>query len=135
VLIEFVFILPLFLFLVLFSVDMGRMMVAYGVLSDATYVAARAGAQAGSPAPVTAAFNQAITATPVRAGPSRIVSVTGTCRQANPDRFITVTASQDVAFITPGLGQLLAVFDGQGADTGPWSLTARGSVLCEVVRP
>lgn len=141
VLIEFMMILPLFLFLTLFAVDMGRMILVAGAMNDAAYVSARAGAQRGAAGdPQTGAsrtaFERAVSAIPGASSTEntefRIVQ--GSC--TNENSYIVIEVVQEVDFITPGLGSLLGMVDrSEGSDIGrSWALHSRGAVLCEVVR-
>ena len=138
VLLEFMMIMPLFLFLVLFSVDMGRLMVVYGAVGDATYVAARAGAQYGT---VTVngenvaqvAFDNALRNVPgLNFTESDLQVLRSQC--TNASSYIVVQAQQTVPLITPGLGQLLGSFGAGDTVDGEWVLQTRAAVLCEVVR-
>lgn len=141
VLLEFMMILPLFMFMTLFAVDMGRMILVAGAMNDAAYVSARAGAQrgyAGDPqnGPARNAFNRAVDAIPGTSSgaDADFTIVRGTCNTANS--YIVVEVTQDVDFITPGLGLLLGIVDrSERPGLGPtWQLYSRGAVLCEVVR-
>jgi hypothetical protein len=139
VFLEFAMIMPLFLFLVLFSIDMGRMVLVAGAMNDAAYVSARSGAQlggAGSPVdgPSRRAFDRAVQSIP-GAGADNVdfLIIDGSCTTSQS--YITIEASQNVRFITPGLTSLLGMWDGDGRGaTEGWELSARGSVLCEIVR-
>ena len=139
VLLEFMLILPLFLFLVFFSVDMGRLMVVYGAVGDATYVAARAGAQYGTTnvngVPVAdEAYQRSLDGMPgVSGSTSKLVVISGEC--TSKSSYIVTEGQQTVSLITPGLGALLKSFEGGDSGYGAdWVLKARASVLCEVVR-
>jgi Flp pilus assembly protein TadG len=141
-LLEFMFVLPLFLFLALFAVDMGRVMLAYGALSDSTYVAARSAAQAGSASQFggdsVRAFYSSLSAVPGidQPGTAKLTINNGTCSVAN--KYITMTGSKAFNFVTPGLGTVLATFtrstSSEAAYNRSWTMSARAVVLCEVVR-
>jgi Flp pilus assembly protein TadG len=142
VLLEFMMIAPLFLFLCLFAIDMGRLIVVSGAMSDSAYVAARSGAQRGDALVddnAERAFRRSLEAVPLlgnATSPAEFSVIQPRCTSANS--YIVVEASQEVPLITPGLGQLLGVFQ---RDAGPealsdtaWDVRSRGSVLCEIVR-
>ena len=144
VLLEFMLILPLFLFMTVFAVDMGRMILISGALNDAAYVSARAGAQRGDAGnvengPARNAFDRAAQMIPganmTENAEFRIVQ--GRCTDANS--YVVIEVVQQVDFITPGLGRLLGLMardPGAVPDTSTgWALRSRGAVLCEVVRP
>ena len=134
---------PLFLFLCLFAIDMGRLIVVSGALNDSAYVAARSGAQRGDAFVADnaeKAFENAITAVPLLGNsttPASFSILQGRCTSTNS--YIVVEARKEVPLITPGLGPLLGVFQGDGgpgalAPGRAWDVTSRGSVLCEIVR-
>jgi Flp pilus assembly protein TadG len=138
-LLEFMFVLPLFLFLALFAVDMGRVMLAYGALSDSTYVAARSAAQAGDAkkngGDSVNAFYDALSAVPGIDTPlsAKLTITNGVCTTTN--KYIRMTGSKSFTFVTPGLGTVLSVFTGDNNSIGgAWSMSAKAVVLCEVVR-
>lgn len=138
VLLEFVMIFPAFLFLILFAVDMGRVILISGTLTDSAYVAARSGAQRGSATldgNAERAFNRALDAMPGSATTQNVsfTIVAGECNASNS--YIVIEAETDVQFITPGLDRLLAIGGGEGIGSEDGlTLTSRGSVLCEIRR-
>jgi Flp pilus assembly protein TadG len=146
VMLEFALILPFFLFLVFFTVDMGRMTVLSGILSDSAYVAARSGAQRGGAningdQNVIRTFERVQTNIPDLGAddPAQITIVNGTCSSTTgANSYIVVDVTKDVDFITPGLGALLNMAGGGDGTGGPelstWTLSSRGTVLCEIVR-
>ena len=140
VMIEFAMILPLFLFLMLFTVDMGRMVLLQAGLQDATQQSARAGAQVGGASISNRSritFDSAIDAAPgLESGRvSRFtINSGGTCSAGQTN--VTIDARYSASLITPGLTALLGVFAGQdGQDAGDWSLSATSVARCEVLRP
>jgi Flp pilus assembly protein TadG len=138
VLLEFALVLPLFIFFTLFSLDMGRMALVNGALSDAAYISARSGAQLGvaTASATQSSFTAAAASIPSAGGSTpRVTVIKGNCTNASP--YIVVEAEKDVSFITPGLSSLLNIFAANGGSvdtTQAWTLKAKGTVLCEVIR-
>jgi uncharacterized membrane protein len=140
VLIEFVMVLPLFLFLAVLAVDAGRWMLLRSELQDATQQAARAGAQVGGARLVVGdglgwseyTFNQALDAYGFSAdGRTFAVESGATCNSSGSDRYVTVTATYQVSNpLTPGLTSLL-----KGVNMGPITLRATSVALCEITPP
>ena len=139
VMLEFVLVLPMFLFLVFFTVDMGRMTMLSGMLSDSAYIAARAGAQhgtrniAGRDVIAEALTNVEENMPSFGAEePMELNVLNSTC--TGPQSHVEVEVSKRVEFITPGLGTLLGMPGGGGEDFDAWTLRSRATVLCEVSR-
>lgn len=140
VLIEFVMVIPLFLFLAVLAVDAGRWMLLRSELQDATQQAARAGAQVGGANKVVGdgqrwseyTFNQALDAYGfAAAGRTFNVSSGASCSSSGIDRYVTVSTSYQVSDpLTPGLTSLLA-----GFNMGPITLKATSVALCEITPP
>jgi len=142
VLIEFVMVIPLFLFLAVLAVDAGRWVLLRSELQDATQQAARAGAQVGGAAVAVGdgqrwseyTFNRALNAYGFSAAGRTFAVVSGaTCNsaEASPDRYVTVTTSYQVTNpLTPGLTSLL-----NGFNMGPITLRATSVALCEITPP
>jgi Flp pilus assembly protein TadG len=138
VMVEFALILPLFVFLALFAVEAGRLMLVRAELQDATQQAARAGAQVGGGAVRVSgevwsvrAFNSALENSSMNLDPatSTFVVVAGS-RCSTSDRFVTVRATTTPPpSILPGLYTLI------GAANPNWSLNATSTALCEVSPP
>lgn len=133
VLIEFVLILPLFLFLCMFSIDMGRLVIIAGAVNDATYVAARSGAQRGDAFEddnAQIAFERARSSIPGASAleAPELVIVQGRCTSSNS--YIVVEAAQEVPLITPGLGRLVGMVNQEPTFT----VSSQATVLCEIVR-
>lgn len=137
VLIEFVMVLPMFFYLTLFTLDVGRLAVAHTMLSDATYIGARSAAQYGRVYTtqgnvVQIAFENALRDMPGMDPAKASSSVTGTtvCRAgAGNSPYITVVGTYDMTFSTPGLQAVL-----DAANGGGYLVRTKASVLCEVAR-
>jgi Flp pilus assembly protein TadG len=139
--IEFAMVLPLFLFILLFTVDMGRMVLLQAALQDATQQAARSGAQVGGANKngnkSQTTFNEAVSNAPGMTT-SRIsefsVLAGSSCTAFQPN--VTIRTAYQADFVTPGLSTLLGVFTGD--ERGPeadWTLRATSVARCEVLRP
>ena len=131
IILEFVLVLPLILALLVFSVDIGRMVMARMSLHDVVSTAARAGARqgySGTDSPGGALCAKSFTGNPtydsfcnsvnagslmggVQATRMWITSPTpggGYCDRATAGAlFVTAHATADMRFITPGLRELL----------------------------
>jgi Flp pilus assembly protein TadG len=141
--IEFAFVLPAILFILLFAIDMGRNIFVAGSLQDAAYISARTGAQVGgacvgSPGCNTSAahnvFYQSLGAIPGAVPASAVWKVTsgGTCTLAAADptnSYVTITVTYPEKLVTPGLATALQIVTG-----GSPKVTAVGIARCEVVR-
>lgn len=137
---EFALLLPLFLFMLLFSIDMGRMVLISGAVHDAAFVAARAGAQVGDTGPnpggaSARAFASAVEIVPgAEQSRASVLEVSGACQEPY-NLNVRVKVSYRVQFITPGLTTLLGMVNGERrAPEGDWILPAVGIARCEVVR-
>ena len=149
---EFVLLLPFALFLITFSVDMGRVVMVSTGLHDSVSVAARAGARQGTvgttrsvPSNACAnavylpqdtvynAFCQSVSSMPgfVSNSFDILTPTSAECqRDVNPlssRMFVTVRATAEVNYITPGLGQLIGIITGSGM-----TITQTGVARCEV---
>ncbi|MGZ4639143.1 MAG: TadE family protein [Actinomycetes bacterium] len=150
--IEFALVLPIFLFLMLLTVDMGLLMLTSGAMNDTAFSAARAGAEAGG-----AGLEHGALACPVDGhcqsgisydtaeeglaqmplGPSSYaydhstftVESGALCTAGGPDTFVTVKMHYRVHTFTPGLSALLGI----NGDSD-WPLTATGVARCETYR-
>jgi Flp pilus assembly protein TadG len=145
-LLEFAFVLPMFLFMITFAIDMGRMTFISAVLQDSAFTSARAGAQVGGAGSATTgesrkAFDSAVALLPT-GQQGRIsgfkVATGATCVKEAPttstrpdNRYVTIKIKYTVPLITPGLRKLL---DATAPNEGPWQLGATGIARCEVVR-
>ncbi len=141
VMLEFAMILPALVFTLLFTVDMGRMVLLQSALQDATQQAARAGAQVGgagngSTGTSRVAFNGAIDAAPgmTRSRVSSFVVNDGfRCRVG--ESYVEVTTRYRADFVTPGLTSVLGIFAGEDRDpASDWTLEATSVARCEVAR-
>lgn len=138
--IEFALILPAMLYLLLFSIDMGRMVFLSGIVHDGVFYAAREGAIAGGAGdsesgPSRFAFDSAVTRAP-GTGLSVIdfqVLEGTTCTQSGSS-YVRVRGTVRASFITPGLRQLLNASAGLAGNGGRWDLTAVGISRCEIAR-
>lgn len=137
-LLEFALVLPLFLMLVCFVVDMGRMTFYSAVVHDAAFSAARAGAQVGTAGSASSgasrtAFNNAVDSA-IPGGSSSIQNFVITsgapCAATGTDAYVTVKGSVNVSLVTPGLYALLNVT----SSNSTWALNASSAARCEVVR-
>lgn len=141
VFIEFLLILPMFLLFVLMCFDMGRMILNKGILQDATYSAARAGAQQGGASSGTdvseRTFTQAMnTVTLGRGSDLNMVVVTGNvCRISGPDSFVQLDTTYRMPFVTPGIGAVFAGFGSANVNANGYLLRGSGAARCEVVVP
>jgi len=136
--IEFAFILPLFLFLVLFVVDAGRMLLLRAELQDYLFSAARSSAQVGYTTGLNGKGTYAYDNFVSNVGEAPLMS-TGNiasfddqyqggallCSNAKP--YVKLHATYSANLITPGLGSLLNL-----ANSGSsWSLSASAVARCE----
>jgi hypothetical protein len=155
--IEFAFILPIFMFLLLFSIDMGQVILMSGAMQDATFSAARTGAQLGGAGfdastgalvcPTTgrcsagstyASFERTVDQIPF--GSQNQVTgmsvLTGArCTASGQDDHGALRVTYSVRLVTPGLNTMLSMMKG-GADRpdAPWQMSATAVARCEIVR-
>jgi len=149
---EFALLLPLVIFLISFTIDMGRLVSLNSTLHDATAVAARAGARQGFAGhipggqlcqtmfsnganPSYEAFCESFRPldgvqldtvellTPSAEGVDRWCS-----RSSESNLYVTVRASATLNFITPGIENVIA------AAQGGRSVISVGVARCEVAR-
>lgn len=142
-LLEFAITLPIFLFMLLFSLDMGRMVFLSGVVHDAAFTSARAGAQVGAAGTNASgasrtAFYEAVDAIPGSKNEDATFQVVSsnecTSSGRDEDTFVEVRVSYKVRFITPGLNSMLGVMSDRDNGDGSWTLPATGVARCEIVR-
>jgi Flp pilus assembly protein TadG len=145
-LIEFAFVLPILLFLMAFMVDMGRLLMVSHAMQEATYRSARAGAIAGG-ANISAGANQSVSreafdralseipgADQVSGPPTLLVDSGGLCTKEGQNQFVTVSTTYNVRLLTPGLGTLLTIAGGDGAQvSASYNLKATSLSRCEVL--
>lgn len=142
VLLEFVLTLPMFLFMMLFVIDIARVMMVSGAVQDATYRAARAGATYGAAStgdvtPSNDAFEQALDELPGGSA-ADITSFTimrgEVCTASEP--YVEIQVAYSVEMVTPGLGALLNIAGGDGDGLFPsdsrYQLTSTAIARCEV---
>lgn len=160
---EFVLILPLMLFVILFTVDMGNVILVNGAMQDTAYSSARAGAQVGGgsltpdgryPCGVTnsgTSCNQGASYTAFRSAVANVPGYTskqltdvkmqivtgGKCTatgtSARSDNHVTIKVAYKQKLLTPGLS-LLMDWSGSDIDNGAWNMSVVASSRCEVVR-
>jgi len=147
--IEFIFVLPALMALILLSIDMGRMAQAYGALSDAANVGATASAQVGTTdggitqnaisealegLPVVGNIDPRVTRAGTASGPDADTAAEPRevdCTTSSP--YVVVHVEADVSFITPGLGQMLTLLSPNTSDINPeWTLRTSGAALCQI---
>lgn len=150
-LLEFTLLLPMAMLIIVFSIDMGRLILASTSLHASVSSAARAGARVGyagdlpvpancaeyrgSDSPSYSAFCESSDIdggaviesveilTPVGGGMRFCIS------GSDSTQYVTVKAKAKIDFITPGLATLLGVNTGESS-----TFTATGSARCEVTR-
>jgi len=161
--IEFAFILPMFTFMLLFSLDMGHLVMLRGAMADATFAAARTGAQIGGAGLDTTGNGRlvcpnngacavgntwGVLSESVRLnvpGASTVVNklkmtiVSGAkCRNGTDDH-VVLNVTYTTKPITPGLGAILKMINtSAGKSTAPgstdWALHTVSIARCEVIR-
>jgi Flp pilus assembly protein TadG len=153
---EFALILPIFMALILLSIDMGHIILISGAMQDAAFSAARAGAEVGGAgysangSPTcpgngvcdndTVAYNALVSAAQ-EIPSSASTNLTGMtivsgaeCSNAAPDNTVVLKVHYNTNLLTPGLGELLAMAGGDaGRAPNTWSITATAAARCEVV--
>lgn len=128
-LLEFMLILPIFLFLFLLLLDGSRLLLVSGALSDATYRSARAAAVSGGASfgdTANVAFDQAISEIPgASTAQQPTLSVVRGSICSNADPYVEVKADFAVELLTPGLGAMASWITGE-PNSSP--LLAGGSI-------
>jgi Flp pilus assembly protein TadG len=144
-LLEFVLILPLFLFLTLFIIDASRMLFVKGAMSDVSYRTARAGAVVGGAGTATSgpsrtAFDAAVVEVPGADSAERLtlqITRGQTCTVADP--YVAIDVSFRLRLLTPGLAQLLDFSTGSTTGSsgalasGQFEMSSSAIARCEVV--
>jgi hypothetical protein len=131
--IEFSLILPIMLYLMLLSIDMGRLVFLSGIVHDAAFYSARQGAiQGGAEGVSQAAFEQALSRFPGSPMVSNFRIDLGN-RCSATDLIVQVTGEVETTLITPGLRSLLNA-SSTISNEGPWRLKATGIGYCEISR-
>lgn len=158
--IEFAFVLPIFMFLLMFVVDMGNLVLQSGAMQDATFSAARTGAQVGGGGISTAGsgsvvcgdggdcsngaaranLNATAAQIPGNGKLGQIVSMEvvrgNKCTIDQPN--VTLRTTYSTQLVTPGLAGMLRLAtgtSGTSAADGNWTLRATATARCEVIRP
>ena len=157
---EFAFILPIFMFMLMFTLDMGHMMLMSGAMQDATYSAARTGAQAGgasidirantSPCPQSGVCSQGSSYRSLQdtmrqiPGSGKLIELRdmtivhgGRCTNDGVNDHVEIRTRYDLHLITPGLTAMLDMFsEGKqaGVDNSAWTLKSTAVARCEVIR-
>lgn len=156
--IEFAFILPIFMFMLLFIIDMGTMILMQGAMQDATYSAARTGAQYGGAAVGTTcqngasdcqtgytriALNDAAGQIPGYPRLGHIVSMgitsgakctSGTANGTNNvNGFVSIKVTYTTRMVTPGLAGMLRMLGSNSGTGNEWTSTAVGVARCQIV--
>jgi len=138
--IEFAIVLPALIFMLLFSVDMGRNIFVGGQLQDAASISARDAAQVGGAAVGSTAyttFYDALSSIPgVTPSEGTWTVIDGQyCglpsgnTNTSPSEYVVIKVTYPEKTITPGLGAILRFFTGSSPQ-----LVAVGVARCEVVR-
>lgn len=133
---EFAILFPFFLFMILFTIDMGHVVLVTGQVQDAGASAARYGAQLGGAGTRSqTVFTDTIDRTPgLQASKSSMTVESGSiCARTGPNTFVALRATYDVPLIAPGLGALLNLTVGNDGPSGTWRTTANAVSRCEIV--
>jgi len=136
---EFVFVLPWFLLFIVFSLNMGVMIVQYGGLQNATNAAARAGAQVGGAdvggASETVFRQQLESFAGVDSDDVTLRVLSGrTCTTSGPSRDVVVEAGYVAPLAIPGMGGIMRLVGADDDNASGFHLQARAVARCEVVR-
>jgi len=150
-LLEFTLLLPMALFLLVFSIDMGRTVLATTGLQDAAAVGARAGARIGFSGSVPGegvCVGSSSTGNPSYDAFCESASILGGARvtgveilspngygqrfcteSPESNTYVTIRARATIDYITPGLATLIGFTTGTGDD-----IVVTGTARCEVTR-
>jgi hypothetical protein len=159
--IEFTLILPIFLFMMLFSIDMGSLMLMSGAMNDTTFSTARAASQVGgagyntstgvlvctdgslcNDSTAAGAYKDGIEQIPFDKSlfdfsSMRIVSGAA-CTPSGDGAYVRVQADYTVRLITPGLSAMLSAINGGKEDHSElrdgYNLRSTGVSRCEIFR-
>lgn len=156
--IEFALVLPAFMFLLMFVVDMSVITLVNSGMQEATYNAARFAAQRGGTSvgstapcannaicatgPVYNRFVETVRSTPlassVQAGSLNLTVVSGAVCSATSgsvdDTFVTLRSAYSINLITPGLSAIMKLLNSNSTQELPGSFTSTAVARCEVVR-
>jgi Flp pilus assembly protein TadG len=141
-LLEFAIALPLFLFILMFSLDLGRLVFTSGLVHDAAFTSARAGAQLGAAGDGSSgasrrAFDEVISNYGWDENDAAFAVETGrTCTKAinSDDNFVTVRADYKMNFLTPGLYEAVGMVSDSLTKDGHFMIEAVGIARCEITR-
>jgi len=153
--IEFAFILPMFTFMLLLSLDMGHLMMVRGAMADATFAAARTGAQIGG-AGLDSSGGQACKSVGNCPAGSTWIALSNDVRanvpgynaawgltmniksgarcKAGKDDHVAIDVAYTVVPITPGLGAMLNMAGGGAGPGMNWRIHTVAIARCEVIR-
>jgi Flp pilus assembly protein TadG len=137
---EFVILLPVLVFIMVFTIDIGHIIFLANALQDATYASARTGAQIGgacvASCPANSAaqttFDQVVSGIP---GHPPLSTVTWTpktgllCSATGANSEVSIKTSLPITFVTPGMYTLIHSVLGRVP-----ALSATGVARCEVSR-
>lgn len=155
--IEFAFILPIFTFMLLFSLDMGHLVLMSGAMADATFSAARTGAQVGGAGYDVTSGNLVCTGGTCQSGTTyaslmstvsqipgyrslvsgTAMSITSGARcQAGTNDHVSIKTTYTAQLATPGLSALLGMFNGGNSAPSDknWALSSTAVARCEIIR-
>ena len=142
-LLEFVIVLPFLVFFLLFTFDVGRVLLLSSVIQDSTFTLARTAAQEGvfDQGRADALFSSQIAQLPGGAGAVAVEPIQGYTSSSGQDsgvftvcsvvhKYVVVKVTSTIdSFVTPGLGTMLKVVTGS-----PWTLNTTAVARCEVAR-
>lgn len=136
---EFVFVLPWFLLFIVFSLNMGVLIVQYGGLQNATNAAARAGAQVGGAevgdASQTVFRQQLESFAGVDADDVQLRVLSGhSCTTSGPNRDVVIEAGYGAPLAIPGMGGIMRLVGADDSNASNFHLQSRAVARCEVVR-
>lgn len=156
--IEFALVLPMFLFLIVFTIDMGHLILMSGSVQDATHTAARVGAQLGGAGvntnsgggiacgngsrncnsdayrALTDTVAQIPTADTLGQLEHMEIATGSRCTTGGADDHVTLRVRYSTRLVTPGLSALLSFVSGKPENYESWNLNATAVARCEVVR-
>ena len=135
---EFAFVLPFFLLFIVFSINIGVLIVQHGALQHATNAAARAGAQLGG-AQINdvsrVVFNQTASDIPgVRGtGLDMRIDAGHRCAQNGRDRDVVISSTYEAPMTIPGMAGLMRITGSDPGQATGFTLSASAVARCEVV--
>lgn len=141
---EFALILPIFIFMCLFVIDVGHVMLMSATAQDGAFVAARTVAQNGGNDgggtgnahsglawdSFSDTMNGAPAVTDEQLNKAYFAVTSGNqCASSGWNSYVRVKASMTVPLLTPGMWHLI----GAAGNPNGWTITARGMARCEIV--